>query len=217
LSARGNAAACFALWGSELSPFALKVEALLRFHGVTHCWAPAHVGTREAFRLARRRRALVAGRRPLTWPDKHPLDEYPLVPFLFGADGENLYDSSAIAEWLDRRAVGRDPRAPRLVPDGDPALRFAVRLVDEALDEVGLYLVHHARWVVAAAVGGAGIRPGLWAWLRSRPGTGSGKYLFVSVPIDVAAGDIHAPLFGSVGKELNGWFQIAKLTVPSDD
>jgi hypothetical protein len=33
-----------------------------------------------------------------------------------------------------------------------------VRLVDEALDEVGLYLVHHNRWVVSAADNDAGAR-----------------------------------------------------------
>jgi glutathione S-transferase len=86
------------------------------------------------------------------------LDEFPQVPFLFGPDGENLYDSTAIALWLDGEGAPRDERASPLVPADDPALRFAVRLVDEALDEVGLYLVHHNRWVVSARDNGAGAR-----------------------------------------------------------
>jgi glutathione S-transferase len=108
----------------------------------------------EALRYQRRRGALVAGRAPLTWPEMGPLDEFPLVPFLFGPNGENLYDSSAIAEWLDRETGP----ASWLIPDEGPALHFAVRLIDEALDEVGLYLVHHNRWVVAARDNGAGER-----------------------------------------------------------
>ncbi len=164
------------LWGSELSPYALKLEALLRFHGVPYRWLPVSARFPEAQRAALRRARLVAGRQPLTWPRKTELDEFPMVPFLFGPGGENLYDSSAIAEWLDRldrgwldrewldreggsgAGFGGRARAASLIPDADPALRFAVRLVDEALDEVGLYLVHHNRWVVAARDTDAGAR-----------------------------------------------------------
>ena len=149
---------CWALWGSELSPFALKVEALLRFAGVPFRWLPAAGGFFDAFRFDRRRRRLVAGRLPLTWPQMTELDEFPLVPFLFGPGGENLYDSSAIALWLDGHGPHPNERATALVPVDDPALRFAVRLIDEALDEVGLYLVHHNRWVVSARDNDAGAR-----------------------------------------------------------
>jgi hypothetical protein len=51
-----------------------------------------------------------------------------------------------------------NPQATPFLPAGDAALRFAVRLADEALDEVGLYLVHHNRWVVSAADNDAGAR-----------------------------------------------------------
>jgi glutathione S-transferase len=143
------------LWGSELSPFALKVEALLRFAGVRFRWLPASGGFSDAFRFDRRRRRLVAGRLPLTWPRLTELDEF---PFLFGPGGENLYDSSAIAVWLDGHGPHRNRRATAFVPADDPALRFAVRLIDEALDEIGLYLVHHNRWVVSARDNDAGAR-----------------------------------------------------------
>lgn len=143
------------LWGSALSPFALKLEAMLRFAGVAHRWLPAAGGFAEALRFDRRRRALIRRRIPLTWPPPDPLDEFPLVPFLFGPRGENLYDSSAIGAWLDDRGL---TRAGTLLPEGDPPLRFAVRLVDEALDEVGLYLVHHNRWVASACDNDAGVR-----------------------------------------------------------
>ncbi|HVN85283.1 MAG TPA: glutathione S-transferase C-terminal domain-containing protein [Candidatus Binatia bacterium] len=151
-----SAADGWVLWGSELSPFALKVEALLRFAGVGFRWLPASGSFFEAFRFDRRRRRLVARRLPLTWPKMTDLDEFPLVPFVFGPAGENLYDSSAIAAWLDQR-VNSAAHSP-LLPTGDAALRFAVRLIDEALDEVGLYLVHHNRWVVSARDNDAGMR-----------------------------------------------------------
>jgi len=146
------------LWGSELSPFALKVEALLRFSGVQFRWLPASGSFFEAQRFDRRRRRLVAGRLPLTWPKMTELDEFPLVPFLFGPGGEILYDSSAIALWLDAHGPHANESAAALLPSDDPALRFALRLIDEALDEVGLYLVHHNRWVVSAYDNDAGAR-----------------------------------------------------------
>jgi len=150
-----SADATWALWGSTLSPFALKVEALLRFAGLAYRWLPAQGRFCEALRFERRRRRLVHGRLPLTWPRMSALDELPLVPFLFGPRGENLYDSSAIAAWFD--ASGFTTAAP-LLPASDAALCFVVQLVDEALDEVGLYLVHHNRWVVSARDNDAGVR-----------------------------------------------------------
>jgi glutathione S-transferase len=143
------------LWGSTLSPFALKVEALLRFARMAYRWLPAQGAFAEGLRCERRRRRLVQGRLPLTWPRMGALDEYPLVPFVFGPEGINLFDSSAIGAWLD--ATARTAPAS-LLPRDDGALCFAVRLVDEALDEVGLYLVHHNRWVVSAHDNDAGQR-----------------------------------------------------------
>ena len=146
----------WALWGSELSPFALKVELLLRVAGIPFDWMPATGPFRVAARYALRRERLVRGGLALTWPAMTVLDEFPQVPFLFGPDGETLYDSSAIGTWLVEHIPSSATAA--VLPAHDPALRFAVRLVDEALDEVGLYLVHHNRWVVAARDNDAGVR-----------------------------------------------------------
>jgi len=146
------------LWGSQLSPYALKVESLLQFAGLGYRWMPADGTFRDALRFAWRRRQLVAGRLPLTWPRMTKLDEFPLVPFLFGPNGQNLYDSSAIAEWLDTQRPQRGAGTTPFLPTDDPLLRFAVRLCDEAFDEIGLYLVHHNRWVVSARDNDAGVR-----------------------------------------------------------
>lgn len=150
----------WALWGSELSPFALKLDLLLRIAAVPFDWMPATATFPTALRYARRRERLVRRRLPLTVPAMTALDEFPQVPFLFGPHGENLYDSSAIGAWLADPARDVAPRARTLLPADDAALRFAVRLIDEALDEVGLYLVHHNRWVLSAADNDAGVRLG---------------------------------------------------------
>ncbi len=187
------------LWGSTLSPFALKVEALLRFARLSHRWLPAQGRSLEAWRFELRRRRLVRGRLPLTWPPLDPLDEFPLVPFLFGPQGEALYDSTAIGVWLD--AQGFTAESP-LLPAEDAAARFAVRLVDEALDEVGLSLVHHNRWVVSARDNDAGARlaremwpllgPAAHALARSFPARQVRRlpYLFSVAPVDADFGDL---------------------------
>jgi len=75
------------------------------------------------------------------------------VPFLLGDEGENLYDSSALAFWLDDHHHPESPLLP-----ADDLVRFVARLIDEYFDEFGLYLAHHNRWVVSAATNDAGRR-----------------------------------------------------------
>lgn len=136
-----------------MSPYGLKVDALLRQAGLSFKWLPEQGTAIDGIRAMRRISAVKSGRAELTWPPADPLREFPLVPFLLGPDGENLYDSSAIGEWLQRR----NPQL-HLLPPADTAAGFLVRLVDEALDEFGLYMVHHNRWVNAAADNAAGKR-----------------------------------------------------------
>ncbi|MEO8602441.1 MAG: glutathione S-transferase C-terminal domain-containing protein [bacterium] len=144
----------YAIWGSELSPYTLKLRALLTAAAVPYRLLPEQ-GTRlenmqAAWRIARGKRRRTIER----WPALDPLDEYPLVPFLIEDERRIMYDSSALAEWIDRF---HRPRRGPLVPD-DAARRFVCRLIDEAFDELGLYLVHHGRWVVSATTNDAGAR-----------------------------------------------------------
>lgn len=134
------------VWGPELSPFLLKLESMLAAGGLEFRRLPRD-GTRlENIRvsslIARARRT----RSALRPPRNDDLDEYPLVPYLLTPAGDVLYDSSALAGWLDQ---AQPQPSRRLIPD-DAALAFAVHLVDEAFDEFGLYLVHHNRWKLAA-------------------------------------------------------------------
>ena len=141
------------LWGSELSPFTLKLRALCDAAGIPYRMLPEEGGRLENLRaathieLAKRRRTVVR------YPATSPLDEYPLVPFAISG-GRVYYDSSALARWLDHLYP---PESGPLVP-GDPALAFATQLIDEAFDEFGLYMVHHARWVISATTNDAGRR-----------------------------------------------------------
>ncbi len=142
------------LWSSELSPFALKIELMLKQAGLPYEWQPSTGGLIKVHKLNRRLRQLRAGKQNLTWPKKTVLDEYPAVPFLFGPDGENLYDSTAIGDWLHQHYE----QCQCLLASGNPVVDFVIRLIDEAMDEVGLYLVHHHRWAIAARDNTAGMR-----------------------------------------------------------
>jgi glutathione S-transferase len=145
----------WSIWGSALSPFHLKLMAMCRHAGVPFRVLPGERSRLENLRYMWRRERLLRGHLPLTWPRMDPLDEFPLVPFLFGPAGENLYDTSSIAEWLDTRAGLSLPNGP-LVPRDDPAAAFVTHLIDEYADEFCLYLIHHQRWKVSAQDNRAG-------------------------------------------------------------
>lgn len=143
------------LSGSKLSPFHLKVAAMLKFKGVPYRDFPSEGGFFENISIAFRTQLLKRGLLTLTYPKFTELDEFPLVPFLFGPKGENLFDSSSIAVWLDQNK--REANRLNLVTiDGDEAINFLIQLVDDYFDEFGLYMVHHARWKISASDNKAG-------------------------------------------------------------
>src|SRR5262249_12387700 len=131
-----------------LSPFTLKVRFACDRAGLDYRFLPKGAGTRENLIVQARRFALVRGITRPTYPELTPLDELPLVPFLFGPGGACYWDSSAIVRWPD--AWPPAPCAVPLVPR-EPRARFAAHLLDETFDEVGLYALHYQRWVVSAS------------------------------------------------------------------
>ncbi len=139
------------VWGPELSPFLLKLESMLVHHGVTWRRLPRDGARLENVRVSLRIRRAVRSRTALRPPANDVLDEYPLVPFLITDSGAVLYDSTALASWLDRRDADRSRSiaSQPLVP-ADAAECFVAALIDEAFDEFGLYMVHHNRWKLAA-------------------------------------------------------------------
>lgn len=143
------------LWGSELSPFALKLQALLAYAQLPYRWLPRQGRRWECWRVAWQIERAKRRREVRRYPAPSALDEYPLVPYLL-VDREVHYDTSALAQWID--AMHPVPGAP-LLPAA-PLLRFTAQLIDEAFDELGLYLVHHNRWVLSATTNRAGQRLG---------------------------------------------------------
>lgn len=140
--------------GSELSPYTLKVLNYFSYLKIPHRFYYQQGSFIQNIGIQLRKMALVSGLQKLTWPEMSEDDEYPLVPFIFGPDGENMYDSSAVANWLDNNKQGK------LVPGTDPRLAFLIQMIDEYADEMGLYMVHHNRWKVAAIDNDAGARLG---------------------------------------------------------
>jgi glutathione S-transferase len=159
----------YAIWGSELSPFALKLRALCDFAGIQYAWLPQDGSRLLNYRalwminLAKRRRTAIR------YPQLSELDEYPLVPFLIEEGRRIHYDSSALARWIDDC---RSPEPARLFPE-EPELAFVAQLIDEAFDEFGLYMVHHKRWVLSAASNDAGERLAREFARVRLPGTGA--------------------------------------------
>ena len=124
------------------------------FAQVDYQWLPGDGTVIQGLQFNRRVQRLKAGRLPLHYPPRDELDEYPLVPFLFGDDGSNIYDSTAIAQWLDdHHGTGTRRLLPR-----HPACELVARLIDDHFDEFGLYVAHHHRWVTSAKDNDAGER-----------------------------------------------------------
>ncbi len=138
------------VWGPELSPFLLKLESMLVHAGLAFERLPRDGGRLRNLRTSRQIAKATKNRTARRPPAGDPLDEYPLVPFLVSGR-EVLFDSSALAGWIDERSE----EAP-LLPE-DAALGWIARFLDEAFDEIGLYMVHHNRWKLAA---GENLRPG---------------------------------------------------------
>src|SRR5689334_86208 len=99
------------LLGSVLSPFAVKLRFLCDYAGLPIRWLPEQGSTGLNLRIQAHRLALVHGLRPLTQGPLDPLDELPLVPYLFGPQGQSYYDSSAIGRYLDAHPPATPPVA----------------------------------------------------------------------------------------------------------
>jgi glutathione S-transferase len=144
----------FAVWGSELSPFTLKLQAQLRYAGIAFVDLPRDGGRLQNYRVNLAIERAKRTRTAVRYPRLDALDEYPQVPFLIDPGGNIQYDSSALARWIDAH---HPPPGGPLFP-AEPAAGFVAQLIDEAFDEIGLYMVHHNRWVMSAKTNDAGER-----------------------------------------------------------
>jgi glutathione S-transferase len=111
--------AAFRIFGSELSPYSVKVRSLLRFKGIAHEWIV---------------------RRPAVEAEFRKFAKLPLIPVVVTPEGEGIQDSTPILEALERRFP-----EPSIHPE-DPALAFLSALVEEFADEWGNKWMFHYRW-----------------------------------------------------------------------
>jgi glutathione S-transferase len=109
----------FRIFGSELSPYSVKVRSYFRYKNLLHEWIP---------------------RSPAVQAEFQKYAKLPLVPLVVTADGEGLQDSTPIIERLE----AKHPE-PSLVPE-DTALAFVSALLEEYGDEWGNKWMFHYRW-----------------------------------------------------------------------
>jgi glutathione S-transferase len=107
------------LFGSELSPYSVKVRSYFRYKGLPHEWLP---------------------RTPANQAEFQKYAKLPLIPLVVMPDGQVAQDSTPI---IERFEAGH--REPSIVPD-DPALAFLSALIEEYGDEWGNKWMFHYRW-----------------------------------------------------------------------
>lgn len=105
------------IFGSELSPYSVKVRSYLRYKNIDHEWLP---------------------RSPANQAEFQKYAKLPLVPLVVTPEGEGVQDSTPIIERFEKAS-------PVLAPD-DPALGFLSVLLEEYGDEWGNKWMFHYRW-----------------------------------------------------------------------
>lgn len=109
----------YRIFGSELSPYSVKVRSFFRYKNIDHEWIP---------------------RAPAVQAEFQKYAKLPLVPLVVTPEGEGIQDSTPILE----RFESSHPN-PSVTPD-DPALAFVSALLEEYGDEWGNKWMFHYRW-----------------------------------------------------------------------
>jgi glutathione S-transferase len=113
----------YRIFGSELSPYSVKVRSYFRYKGIPHEWIERNALNQAEFQRHAR---------------------LPLIPLVITPEGEGWQDSTPILERLE----GLFPE-PSIAPR-DPALAFLSALIEEYADEWGNKPMFHYRWTYAA-------------------------------------------------------------------
>lgn len=110
----------YQLFGMELSPYAVKVRAALRYKALPHQWIPRSRQNEAAFRT---------------------YAKLPLIPLLVLPDeNRGLQDSTPLLEWLEQQ----HPEPVLTLPD--PALHWLACALEESADEWTVKAMFHFRW-----------------------------------------------------------------------
>jgi glutathione S-transferase len=111
--------ASYRIFGSDLSPYSVKVRSYFRYKQIPHSWIVRHTGTMAEFQR---------------------YAKLPLIPLVVAPDGTALQDSTPIIEHMERLFP-----QPALAP-ADPVSVFVSALVEEYADEWGNKPMFHYRW-----------------------------------------------------------------------
>ena len=109
----------YSIYGSELSPYSVKVRSYFRYKEIDHEWIEKNLKTQKAF---------------------SNLAKIQIVPLVHCPNGEVLQDSTPIILKMEE-----DFKNKRVVPES-PALSFLSRLIEEYADEWAVKHMCHYRW-----------------------------------------------------------------------
>jgi glutathione S-transferase len=107
----------YRIFGSELSPYSVKVRSYFRYKGLPHEWIP---------------------RSPAVQAEFQKYAKLPLVPLVVTPDGEGVQDSTPIIERFEA--------AEPALSTQDRSLDFISALLEEYGDEWGNKWMFHYRW-----------------------------------------------------------------------
>jgi glutathione S-transferase len=109
----------YRIFGSEMSPYSVKVRSYFRYKKIPHVWIPRNAETDEEYKT---------------------FAKLPIVPTVATPEGQGLQDSTPIIEALEPNfpEPGIHPAAPELP--------FLSTLIEEFGDEWGNKLMFHHRW-----------------------------------------------------------------------
>jgi glutathione S-transferase len=109
----------YRIFGSEMSPYSVKVRSYFRYKRIPHEWIVRSAANMEEYRR---------------WA------KLPLIPVVVTPDGKALQDSTPILEQLETV----HPEPP--IHPADPTLAFLSALLEEYGDEWGNKPMFHYRW-----------------------------------------------------------------------
>jgi len=119
------------IFGSELSPYSVKVRSYFRYKGIPHEWLERNAETMGEYQK---------------------YAKLPLIPLVVTPDAQALQDSTPILETIEARFP-----EPSIHPP-DEAVAFLSALVEEFGDEWGNKWMFHYRWARPADQDSAGER-----------------------------------------------------------
>ncbi len=109
----------FRIFGSEMSPYSVKVRSYFRYKGIPHQWLVRNASNQDEYRK---------------------YAKIPLIPLVVTPDDEGVQDSTPIIERVESSYP-----SPSIHPT-DPVAAFVSALLEEFGDEWGNKWMFHYRW-----------------------------------------------------------------------